>query len=98
MTRTNDIQIHIKDDVIACFNKATRDEFNTRSGFGTTEFWNFVESDMYMGLRETYASEYIDACFNCLADYADNQFDLDRFDYDGQAIYKMGLVKEGVAA
>ena len=60
----------IKNDVIECFNKAIDDEFNLRPGFNTTEFWNFVESDMYMGLRDFYTSEYIDACFDVLVDEA----------------------------
>jgi len=60
----------IKDDVIECFTKAIDDEFNLRPGFNTTEFWNFVESDMYMGLRDFYTSEYIDACFDVLVDEA----------------------------
>jgi hypothetical protein len=63
----------IKSDVIECFDLAVKDEFNTRNGVGTTDFWNFVESDMYMGLRMFYNSEYIDACFEKLAD----EFDLD---------------------
>lgn len=58
----------IKQDVIDCFNRAIDDEFNLRPGFGTTEFWNFVESDMYMDLRMFYNSEYIDQCFEALAD------------------------------
>ena len=58
----------IKNDVIECFDLAVKDEFNTRNGVGTSDFWNFVESDMYMGLRMFYSSEYIDACFNALAD------------------------------
>lgn len=58
----------IKQDVIECFELAVKDEFNTRPGVGTTDFWNFVESDMYMGLRTFYNSEYIDACFEALAD------------------------------
>ena len=58
----------IKSDVIECFDIAVKDEFNTRNGVGTIDFWNFVESDMYMGLRIFYNSEYIDACFNKLAD------------------------------
>ena len=60
----------IKNDVIECFTTAIDNEFNLRSGFNTTEFWNFVESDMYMGLRDFYTSEYIDACFDVLVDEA----------------------------
>ena len=58
----------IKSDVIDTFNKAIENEFNLRPGFNTTDFWNFVESDMYMGLRGFYTSEYIDACMEVLAD------------------------------
>jgi len=59
----------IKQDVIDCFNSAIDNEFNLRPGFGTAEFWNFVESDMYMDLRMIfYNSEYIDECFKALAD------------------------------
>ena len=60
----------IKNDVIDCFNNAIDNEFNLRPGFNTTEFWNFVESDMYMGLRDIYTSEYINACFDVLVDEA----------------------------
>ena len=58
----------IKNDVIESFNKAIDNEFNLRPGFGSTDFWNFVESDMYMDLRMFYNSEYIDQCFDVLAD------------------------------
>ena len=58
----------IKQDVIDSFNRAVENEFNLRPGFGTTDFWNFVESDMYMELRVFYNSEYIDECFEALAD------------------------------
>ena len=58
----------IKNDVIDCFNKAIDDEFNLRPGFNTTEFWNFVESDMYMDLAGIYASTYIDECIETLCD------------------------------
>jgi hypothetical protein len=58
----------IKQDVIDCFDAAVKCSFNTRPGVGTTDFWNFVESDMYMGLRTFYNSEYIDECFEALAD------------------------------
>ena len=58
----------IKADVVESFNKATKDEFNRRPGIGSTDFWNFVESDMYMDLAGIYASTYIDECFEALAD------------------------------
>lgn len=58
----------IKQDIIEAFNRAVENDFNLRPGFGTTDFWNFVESDMYMELRIFYNSEYIDECFEALAD------------------------------
>ena len=58
----------IKADVIESFDKAIRDDFNLRPGFGSTDFWNFVESDMYMDLSGVYASSYIDECFAVLAE------------------------------
>jgi len=58
----------IKADVVESFQKAIRNDFNLRPGFGSTDFWNFVESDMYMDLAGIYASTYIDECFKALAD------------------------------
>ena len=58
----------IKADVVESFQKAIRNDFNLRPGFGSTDFWNFVESDMYMDLAGIYASTYIDECFEALAD------------------------------
>jgi len=58
----------IKADVIESFDKAIGDDFNLRPGFGSTDFWNFVESDMYMDLSGVYASSYIDECFATLAE------------------------------
>ena len=58
----------IKQDVIDSFNRAIENDFNLRPGFATTDFWNFVESDMYMDLSGIYASSYIDECFEALAD------------------------------
>ena len=63
----------IHTDIVECFDKATQDEFNRRPGVGSTDFWNFVESDMYMGLSDFYKSTYIDEAFEKLAD----EFDLD---------------------
>ena len=63
----------IKADVLASFKKATKDEFNCRPGVGSTDFWNFVEADMYMDLSDFYKSTYIDTCFEHLA----TEFDLD---------------------
>lgn len=70
----------IKQDVIKCFNDAVANEFNTRPGVGTTDFWNFVESDMYMGLRMFYTSEYIDACFDALAEDFEGNLNLERIE------------------
>ena len=64
----------IKADVIECFDLAVNNEFNTRPGVGSTDFWNFVESDMYMGLRIWYNSQYIDECFERLADEFEEEF------------------------
>ena len=58
----------IKQDVIESFEKAIKDDFNLRPGFNTTDFWNFVESNMYIELAGIYASSYIDECFNTLSD------------------------------
>ena len=58
----------IKADVVESFDKAIRNDFNLRPGFGSTDFWNFVESDMYMDLSGVYASSYIDECFAVLAE------------------------------
>jgi len=68
------MKLSINSDVIECFNKAINDEFNLRPGFGTPDFWNFVHSDMYMGLSKKYNSQYIDECFDALADPADAVF------------------------
>jgi hypothetical protein len=57
----------IKSDVIECFDAAVQDEYNVCKGVGTTGFWNFVESDMYLSLVGIYSSEYIDVCFDKLA-------------------------------
>ena len=58
----------IKQDVIDSFNRAIENEFNLRPGFGTTDFWNFVESDMYMELNMFYDGQYISECFDACAD------------------------------
>jgi hypothetical protein len=58
----------IKADVVASFERAINNDFNLRPGYGSTDFWNFVESDMYMDLSGIYASSYIDECFEVLGD------------------------------
>ena len=58
----------IKADVVESFQKAIRNDFNLRPGFGSTDFWNFVESDMYLDLNMYYDGEQISACFDACAD------------------------------
>ena len=58
----------IKADVVESFDEAIRNDFNLRPGFGSTDFWNFVHSDMYMDLSANYNHQYIDACFDALAE------------------------------
>jgi len=55
----------IKNDVIESFNRAVENNENIQSGEIN---WNFVEHDMFMDLRDFYASEYIFECFDALAD------------------------------
>ena len=64
----------IKQDVINSFEKAVVAEENVAKGVSTTDFWNFVESDMYMDLSAFYADTYIQECFEKLAD----EFELDQ--------------------
>ena len=58
----------IKNDVIECFNRAVEQSENIEQGIGTTEFWNFVNSDMHFDLNVWYNAQYIDECFDVLAD------------------------------
>jgi len=60
----------IKNDVIQSFNRAVQSEDNLAKGFNTTNFWNFVHSDMYFDLHHVngYADTYIDQCFDKLAE------------------------------
>jgi hypothetical protein len=58
----------MKNDVIDSFNKAIEADENVAKGVGTTNFWNYVESDMYMDLSDYYADTYIQECFDKLAD------------------------------
>lgn len=64
----------IKADVIECFDAAIQDEHNVRKGVGSTGFWNFVESDMYLSLIGIYSSEYIDVCFDKLATIFEGEY------------------------
>lgn len=56
----------IKNDVIDSFNKAIDNPENI-SDDGSMN-WNFVEHDMFMDLRDFYASEYIFECFDVMVD------------------------------
>jgi len=58
----------IKNDVVQSFNEAIASEENLAKGYKTTMFWNFVHSDMYMDLSANYNHQYIDACFDKLAE------------------------------
>lgn len=62
----------IKQDVIDCFNRAVEQSENIEQGIGTTNFWNFVNSDMHLDLKVWYNAEYIDECFDVLADNYEN--------------------------
>ena len=64
----------IKADVVASFERAINNDFNLRPGYGSTDFWNFVESDMYMDLSGIYASSYIDECFEVLGDELSEEY------------------------
>ena len=61
----------IKQDVIDAFNKAVTSEYNVQQGIGTGTFWNFVDADMTIELSPFYADEYINECFEALADNFD---------------------------
>jgi hypothetical protein len=64
----------IKADVVQSFERAINSDFNLRPGYGSTDFWNFVESDMYMDLSGIYASSYIDECFEALGDELSEEY------------------------
>jgi len=58
----------IKADIVETFDRAVVAEDNVARGVGSTDFWNFVEADMYMEHSGIYNSEYIQECFDTLAD------------------------------
>ena len=62
----------IKQDVIDCFNRAVNQSENIEQGIGSTGFWNFVNSDMHLDLKVWYNAQYIDECFDVLADNYEN--------------------------
>jgi|TARA_B100000902_G_scaffold399347_1_gene469744 hypothetical protein len=55
-------------DIVEAFDEAVMADDNLAKGEGTTDFWNFVESDMYLTLSNIYASSYIQEAFETLAD------------------------------
>ena len=64
-------------DIVAAFDEAVIADDNVAKGEGTTDFWNFVESDMYMTLSGIYADSYIQEAFDTLANQwttVDNEF------------------------
>lgn len=58
----------IKNDVIESFNRAVAQPENVEQGIGTTGFWDFVNADMHFDLKIWYNAQYIDECFDVLAD------------------------------
>ena len=58
----------IKNDVIEAFNRAIKQPENIEQGIGTTGFWDFGNADMHLDLKVWYNAQYIDECFDVLAD------------------------------
>ena len=58
----------IKADLVETFDRAVVAEDNVCHGVGSTDFWNFVEADMYQEHSGIYHSAYIQECFDALAD------------------------------
>lgn len=58
----------IHTDIIDTFDKAIVSDQNVAQGVGTTDFWNYVEADMFLALASVYSTEYLMECFNTLAD------------------------------
>lgn len=58
-------------DIIEAFNKAVEAEDNVAQGVGTTEFWNFVEADLWFECN-FYSEEYLVEAFEVLADRFSN--------------------------
>jgi hypothetical protein len=56
----------IKQDVIDCFNRSVEHVENLNEDGSIN--WNYVEADMFFGLKFWYSSEYICECFDALAD------------------------------
>ena len=56
----------IKNDVIEAFNAAVANPENINSSGGIN--WNFVDSDLQIGLGVIYNSDYLNDCFAVLVD------------------------------
>ena len=56
----------IKNDVIEAFNAAVANPENINSTGGIN--WNFVDSDLQIGLGVIYNSDYLNDCFGVLVD------------------------------
>ena len=56
----------IKNDVIDSFNKAI-DNPENQNADGSIN-WNFVEADLHMDLSAFYATDYLNECFDAMAD------------------------------
>lgn len=56
----------MKNDVIEAFNAAVANPENVNEDGSIN--WNFVHADMFLDLKVWYESEYLDACFEELAD------------------------------
>jgi hypothetical protein len=56
----------IKNDVIEAFNAAVANPENINSTGGIN--WNFVDSDLQIGLGVIYNSDYLNDCFQVLVD------------------------------
>jgi len=55
-------------DIVEAFDNAVMADDNLARGEGTTDFWNFVEADMFLTLSNIYANSYIQESFDTLAD------------------------------
>lgn len=56
----------IKNDVIEAFNAAVANPENINSSGGIN--WNFVDSDLQIGLGVIYNSDYLNDCYEVLVD------------------------------
>jgi hypothetical protein len=56
----------IKNDVIEAFNAAVANPENINNSGGIN--WNFVDSDLQIGLGVIYNSDYLNDCFQVLVD------------------------------